>query len=54
VDPDAPDEPVLARVDWADLTRVVGSRMEQVEMYPPRYRVNSFPTAEEIAELKKA
>jgi ribosomal protein S30 len=54
VDPDAPDEPVLARVDWADVARVVGSRMEQVEMYPPRYRVNSFPTAEEIAELKKA
>lgn len=52
VDPDAPDEPAVTRVDWARAASVLGSRMEPAEMYPPRYRVNSFPTAEEIETLK--
>jgi hypothetical protein len=54
VNPDAKDEPVVARVDWDRMARVVGSKMEQVAMYPPRYRVDSFPTAEEIEELKRS
>lgn len=52
VDPDVPEDPVVARVDWERAARVVGAKMERVEVYPPRYRVTSFPTAEEIAELK--
>jgi hypothetical protein len=54
VDPDAPDEPAVTRVDWDRVARVMGSRMELLEVYPPRYLVDSFPTAEEIAELKGA
>jgi hypothetical protein len=52
VDPDAEADAVMARVDWDRAMRVMGSKMELLDMYPPRYRVTSFPTAEELAELK--
>jgi hypothetical protein len=44
---------VLCQVPWAAAQQVVGNLMIKQSMYPPRYRVEKFPTAAEIEELKK-
>jgi hypothetical protein len=37
--------------DWATVRRVCGELMEPTDLYPPRYRVRRFPTAEQLAQL---
>jgi len=39
---------------WALIERVCGSRMTKTDEDPPRYRVESFPSAEEWQQLKLA
>lgn len=43
----------IALVDWSRVRDVVGDLMEDVGMAPPRYRVQDFPTASQLAELEK-
>lgn len=52
IDPDAPGEPSVMRVPWELIARELGHRMKEVEMYPPRLRVDEFPTADELVALK--
>ncbi len=40
-----------AMARFEDVVRVVGHRMQRVEMYPVRYRVDSFPSKRELAEM---
>jgi uncharacterized protein YtpQ (UPF0354 family) len=42
---------VLSRADWERVCEVVGGRMHQTEDYPPRFLIESFPTAEELQRL---
>jgi hypothetical protein len=39
-------------VAWADLQAMVGQMMQPQEGYPLRYRVDSFPSAEQIGLLR--
>jgi hypothetical protein len=45
------DGEVLARADWGRVERVAGRLLTAQGLYPERYRVNEFPTAEELAAL---
>ena len=40
-----------AIVDWDQASAVVGDLMELQEIYPVRYRVEGFPTSEQLAAL---
>jgi hypothetical protein len=42
---------VLGFVPWDDVVRVMGSVMEPMDTYPPRWRVTQFPTPEQIREM---
>jgi hypothetical protein len=42
---------ILARARWEEVERVVGDRMELQEIYPERWRVRDFPSAEELAKF---
>jgi hypothetical protein len=42
---------LVASASWDKVVEVVGERMEQTEHYPPRFRVESFPTEEELQQL---
>lgn len=42
------------RAGWDDIQREVGHLMQPQEMYPPRWLVESFPAADELARLKAA
>lgn len=42
---------VAARGGWEQVCEVVGSRMKQTADYPPRFLVESFPTAEELQTI---
>jgi hypothetical protein len=46
----SPGEP-YGWADWATVRRVCGDLMEPTDLYPPRYRVRSFPTAEQLQQL---
>lgn len=39
---------------WDQVTEIVGDLLELVDMYPPRYRVRGFPTAEQLAQIGRA
>jgi hypothetical protein len=41
-------------VPWDAVQEIVGRRMTETGDYPPRYRVESFPNAAELARLRKA
>ena len=38
-------------VPWADVIAIVGHRMEATDYWPPRFRVRSFPSDHELAQL---
>ena len=43
-------DPVIAH--WDDVLDVAGDLMEQLDMYPLRFRVRSFPSEEQLAALR--
>jgi hypothetical protein len=43
-------QPLL--VDWERAMEEVGDLMEEVDMYPPRFRVREFPAAEQIEAMR--
>jgi hypothetical protein len=38
-------------VEWQRAVDIVGDLMEAVDIYPPRYRVRSFPSDEQLAVM---
>lgn len=38
-------------VEWAEITATVGGLLEQVSLYPPRYRTLGFPSPEQLARM---
>jgi hypothetical protein len=46
-----PQTKQTAFVRWNRLTAAVGHLMTQVDMYPPRWHVTDFPSAEEIEQI---
>ena len=49
----AQDEDKLPIVSWDRVQEVIGHRMRLVDdIYPPRWEVESFPTADELAILE--
>jgi hypothetical protein len=40
-----------AMVPWSDALEKVGHYLESLDIYPPRYRVREFPTAEQLAAM---
>jgi hypothetical protein len=38
-------------VEWQQAVDIVGDLMEAVDIYPPRYRVRSFPSDEQLAVM---
>ena len=38
-------------VEWQEVMDLVGDLMEAVDIYPPRYRVRSFPSDEQLAAM---
>jgi hypothetical protein len=52
---DPPTEKVIASGPWEDVWPIVGELMErQEELYPPRWRVREFPTAEQLRAIGRA
>jgi hypothetical protein len=51
--PDAAGESgrIVARAPWDRVQRVAGDLMEPAAIYPPRYLVRDFPSAERLAEF---
>jgi hypothetical protein len=47
------DGSVVCQAPWAAAQKVVGHLMIKQTIYPPRYRVDSFPSADELEQLKK-
>jgi len=45
------DGSVVARADWDRVQRLVGDLMAPQEIYPERYLVEEFPTAEQLAAI---
>jgi hypothetical protein len=41
----------LGLFEWDRIAAVLGHRMSKTDLYPVRYAVRSFPTAEEVAAL---
>ena len=39
---------------WERVIPIVGDLLEPVEIYPPRYRVRGFPTADQLAKIGRA
>lgn len=46
-------EDVVGSADWASVRRICDSLMEETDMYPARFRVRSFPTAEQLKQIGK-
>lgn len=40
-----------ANARWADVVAAFGGHMKKLDVYPPRYRVDSFPTAAQLRKL---
>lgn len=53
VDPEAPEEKRVVPATWEQAEALVGELMKPVETYPPRYRVEAFPTEEQLATLRE-
>lgn len=49
----AGDDDEFLRVRWADAVRVCGARMTREDLYPVRWRVESFPDDAEWARLRE-
>ena len=47
------DAEVLGMFPWERVESVVGELMTRVEMYPPRWRVAAFPSAEQFAKMRE-
>jgi uncharacterized protein YtpQ (UPF0354 family) len=47
------DAEVLGMFPWERVEAIVGSLMTRLEMYPPRWRVEAFPSAEQFARMKE-
>jgi len=53
-DPGLPkDQQVVARAPWATVTSVAGDFMLDTNMFPTRFYVSKFPSAEQLASLKQ-
>jgi hypothetical protein len=51
-DPDRPEgEKIAGSGPWERVVEVVGGLMEEVDTYPERYRVRSYPTGEQLAAI---
>jgi hypothetical protein len=54
VDGDKPKESqILGGVQWDDVIAVADDMLLDTEMFPPRYYVSKFPTAEQLAAMPK-
>ncbi|MGH7224603.1 MAG: hypothetical protein ACRELF_15375, partial [Gemmataceae bacterium] len=42
---------IVANAGWEHVEEVVGTRIKPTEDYPPRYHVESFPTADELQRI---
>jgi hypothetical protein len=47
-----PETETVNMVRWEQLAEVVGDMIEPLDCYPPRFLVNEFPSAEQIARLE--
>jgi hypothetical protein len=45
---------ILAIADWDRVKEIVGDLMEPLGLYPERYRVRSFPTQEQLEEIRNS
>lgn len=56
MDPERPDsDRALGMVDWSTAEKVLGGLLKPVEgAVPPRYRVTSFPTNEQLKKMELA
>ncbi|HSN97068.1 MAG TPA: hypothetical protein VLS89_02185 [Candidatus Nanopelagicales bacterium] len=52
VDPDAPEGHQVVPATWERAVDIVGDLMTPVDTYPPRFRVQAFPTEEQLAALR--
>lgn len=43
--------PIVAFADWARVQDVVGDLMKPVGLYPQRFRVEQFPTGEQLKAI---
>jgi hypothetical protein len=50
-DPDKPEAEQTIPVKWDDIVAAVGDLMLDAEMFPPRFYVSKFPTAEQFARM---
>lgn len=48
---DAESEGALASGPWEKVQEIVGNLMEETDLYPVRYRVREFPTAEQLEAI---
>jgi hypothetical protein len=49
IEPQRKREPFL--VPWPDLAEIAGDLMKPEDIYPPRFRVDEFPRAEQLQAL---
>jgi uncharacterized protein YtpQ (UPF0354 family) len=42
---------VLGRAPWNEVRQIAGDLMQQLDMYPRRFKVEKFPSAEQLARL---
>jgi hypothetical protein len=47
------DKRVVEPVEWDKVARVVGNLLKKEDLYPPRYKVEHYPTPEQINLIKK-
>ncbi|MEW6207500.1 MAG: hypothetical protein AB1631_03980 [Acidobacteriota bacterium] len=45
------DRKIIAKAAWEQVRRVAGSLMSVVDLYPRRYRIDMFPTEEQLKEI---
>jgi hypothetical protein len=50
---DAERAGIVATCDWDVMERELGTLLEPMDIYPPRFRVRSFPSAAQLQRLKK-
>jgi hypothetical protein len=46
-----PEKEIVAAASWERVEEVVGHLMEPTDLYPPRVRVQEFPTEEELGRI---
>ncbi|HEY7546507.1 MAG TPA: hypothetical protein VID27_16575, partial [Blastocatellia bacterium] len=45
------DQKIVAKGKWERVREVVGSLMTAVDLYPQRYRIELFPTEQQLKEI---